>query len=273
MLFNRYSGVIKIYGDDYSDDVPALSLTLAGGGSFASGQTVNYGLSYIKSGWESDVAKDANVQVTSGYNAITISWTPVTGVSQYALWRWSGAVGRNTTYTNDGSGLAGAVELLTIIGSGSFTDTNVAALQTGLFRHKQWETSGRTLNFTTSAFISSPSAIVLMSGLTQYTTYHSYFLSKNNSGTNLLGPFYFVFHLNNNTAGNISGILIGLTNNAFTAGAVAVPRAVVSGLTAGNWYRFVLYVSGTAQPTSGYMTLQINTQTAYIDDVFWVAQS
>jgi len=275
-LFTRWSGVIKVFGDIYNNDVPMVSLAKATGGTMVSGQEMVYALSYFLSGWESDVGSSTNeLQMTSGFTAYGLSWTPVAGVAQYAVWRWSGTAGGGpdfATYQIIG-GLGQALQpmdLMAITSGSSFTDTNGVPLQTGHFRNRKWTTpTGGVSTADSTTFLTAPSALDMQS--TSVTNSHAFYLKKNVSGNSLIGPWWMVFHLRGG-AGNNYGLLLSQASDAKLSGTLLADSTTL-GTLANVWYRHAIYVSG--YNTSGWFNLQIvqGASTLIVDDVYIVAQS
>jgi hypothetical protein len=291
-LFNRYSGVIKVFGDPYNNDQPQPSCSLVAGGSLVSGSAYQYAISYNLSGWESDIGAYSGIQVTSGYGSVALSWSSITGVSQYFVWRWSGLFNDNGAPL----GLMAPMDLIKVATTNSFTDIGGAIVEGGLFRMRTWmggPFNNSVATTDTVHYLSPPESRdiyvpgSLYTPTTPQTWAHAYHLGTNLSGTSLLGPFYVVFHTDAlpTEGGNPSinpAWAINTANNVFMSGLVVADNPTLFAQAGGVWYRnaLILGSSGTLS-SSGYSTLQIQSTTTgvqaqitmAVDDVYIVALS
>ena len=283
-LFSRWSGVIKIFGDQYSNDQPTPSLSLGLGAGFVSGQAMSYAISYVMSGWESDISAPDNITTgtPSGANQISVSWNAITGAAQYFVWRWSGSA-ENTLMTTAAAPrgvISGTMDLQAVTTTNSYTDTDVAPARTVLYRHRNWQYATGVANATaindTTISLSTPQSRRISGGATGQVWAHSYYLQRNSSGTSLLGPFYMVFHARP-AAANAYAIHLQTGENTQTSGTAIADRASLSGILSPVWYRHavVLGTSGTLS-ARGKSAIQVINQTGdpvNIDDVFVCAAS
>ena len=282
-LFNRYSGLIRVFGDIYDNDVPVPSLALGLGVGFVSGQLMSYAISYIKSGWESDISAPANITTgtTSGANQISVSWTAITGVTQYFVWRWSGSADNTSMTTTPAAAvgrISGMMDLQAVTTTNSYTDIDAAAARAALYRHRTWQYATGAANAIaiqdSTISLSAPSSR-RVSGTSQVWA-HSYYLQRNASGTSLLGPFYGVFHARP-AAANVYAIHIQTGENAQTSGTAVADRAALSGILSSVWYRHVTMLGSSGSlSASGKVAIQVINQSddpVNLDDVFICAQS
>ena len=286
-LFNRYSGVIKVFGDIYSNDQPTPSNTLTAGGTLNNSGTYSYAVSYNLSGWESDVGATVSQTMNSGFGTNALSWSAITGVSQYFLWRFSGSADR-TLYSGvsaPNGGTLRSMDLIYASGDTSFTDNGVATLQSGLFRHRTWQTfqtsgttAGETATSDTAVYLTGPASRIFGGGGTNIVlrATHGYELNRNLSGTNLLGPFYGIFHARPRGTTLLAIALQGGVDGSASGTTIADATALNNQL-ANVWYRhtILLGASGTLS-ASGTIHIQTygNAQTAVnLDDVFICAIS
>jgi hypothetical protein len=273
VLFNRYSGVIKVFGDAYSNDQPQPTLTQGGVGTLAAAGTYSYGISYFLSGWESDIGVPSSLATNSG--AINLAWTGVAGVTQYVIWRWSGG----TDYTL--VTLSGTMDLVGLISGTSTTDSGITALQTGMYRHRTWQQDddGSKAGNTTSPFLSPPQARTINGDDAGSKYGHIYQLSKNLSGVSLLGPVYMIFHHRPSTIGAVSESIYQAGGGIVSGtGVLIAPQSIFNLITKNVWSRYGIYFSGIGQTAthSGQAVLQLGESvnwTDTIDDVYLVAAS
>lgn len=295
VLFNRWSGVIKVFGDIYSNDqpTPTASAGTPGSAAFDSGQAMRYAVSYMLSGWESDVgAPSASVSLTSGQN-ISVSWASVAGATQYFLWRWSGTTASLpadfTIYSGTTPPNAGTLRLMDLVYASnqlSFTDNNpVSVLGSGFFRHRTWQlfrisgtTDGTLVIADANVFLSPPQSRLQNNPGVVLRNTKSFQLNKNVSG-NLSGNYYLIIHTRNrnNLGSDTLSFMLSENNDASVSGTVIADETVFDQLLSGIWYRHCFYISGLS--SSGYITVQIgnlNTVAASrlnFDDVFIVSRS
>jgi hypothetical protein len=280
LLFNRYSGVIKVFGDQYSNDQPTPTVTQVSGTALGSG-SYSYAISYFLSGWESDISAPATFSINSGFANASLSWTGVAGVTQYAVWRWSGTT--DFSLTSNSSFLSGAMDLIALISGTSITDSGISAIQTGMLRHRTWADSDTDLTTTAAGtFLSPPQSRMAPSiGINPAPgfVFHGYQVGKNISGNTLLGPWYVIQHVK---ASTFYGLGLGQARNFATSGSVIADNPVFSRVATALWNRFGLYVSGgsaTFATNSGLVAVQWFlpsnrlSLTWNFDDVFVVANS
>lgn len=280
-LFNRYSGVIKVFGDIYNNDNPTPTASQGGVGTLTT-NNYTYAVSYVLSGWESDVSAPSNsISPISG--AVALSWTSIVGATAYYLWRWSGTADF-TRYSGFGSTiprtLSGTMDLVSIVTTNSDTDTGTQ-LRTGYYRNRFWSQSGGT-NFDasdTDIYLSAPQSRNSFASNPWVPLTHTFYLNRNASGTSLLGPFYCVFHKRERTTGdgNVHGIAIATGADAFASGTVIADTDAVGGILSGVWMRHVIMLGSSGQlSASGIVHVQFiggGNTVINLDDVFVVAQS
>ena len=287
-LFNRYSGVIKVFGDIYNNDQPAPSTSQVAGGTMNNSGVYSYAISYILSGWESDVGAATAITLNSGFGSVSVSWSVIAGAAQYFVWRWSGAGSTSGDYTlysgtsPPNGGLLRSMDLMAVTTVGSFSDTGGAALQSGLFRHRTWQqfrgigvADGGLASADAAIYLTSPQSRTWAANPAARET-HGYHIGKNASGTNLLGPFYMVVHIRSASIGGGTAILLNTSVDGSSSGTSIADVSALNNQLSGVWYRhtILLGASGSisASGTVHFQFLNANV-TQHYDDAFVVAVS
>lgn len=268
-LFNRYSGVIKVFGDIYSNDNPIPSVAQGTTGTLVNGQNYSYAISYILSGWESDVSA-AGGPTAPNSGSLAISWSAIAGATQYFVWRWADTIDF-TGYSGGTFGSLRVIGLAGVVTTNSYTDTG-GTLQAGMFRHRNWQRQGTTNAAVASVatYLSAPESRQL-TNLTFWA--HGYQLGKNASGTNLLGPFYMTLHYRFD--GPIDGVRLTSNNDGYISGTTIGDANALTNQVSGVWYRQAIQLgaSGTLS-SSGLVHVQLDTGgETNVDDIFVVTLS
>jgi len=278
LLFNRYSGVIKLIGETYNNDQPNFVFQTTSTGTFVPGQNMSYAATYLLSGWESDIGPAYNTTMSlSGQTSLgnKVTWV---GASEnptwYFIWRWSGATDLPASTNVSGQLM---LDLIAIV-SGSnttYTDNNGAVLQSGFYRGRAWS---NIYQVGTPTHYVSPLYSIEYYNLVG-PTYKNVFLSKSISGQVLIGPWLIEWHDYFGQGATPTGLLLSNAPSAATSGVVIAPNALgIYGLTAQNrWYRYCIFVSGSALSARGYVWIQkfigANIQLVNTDDTYIVALS
>lgn len=271
VVFNRYSGLIKVQGDDYSMDIPTPSLAPAygGAGNMASG-IYSYAFTYVKSGWESELGPAVAISLSGGSAnmGVDITFVPVAGISQYAIWRLSGGATDFGTYTSGAitSILAGA-DLVSVVAGSPYHDSGITLLSS----YMKPATWGDSRNVSDVATYLSPPAAKRVTGASGTNTYHTFFIKKNLSGTNLSGNWFVIFHTINSAQ---SKYISNLADRTVSGAIIVDYNAAASAEPIATWTRYCVYVSGTG--ASGYVLIQNSLNfvgTRQYDDVYVVSVS
>lgn len=286
-LFNRYSGVIKVFGDIYSNDQPTPSVGTAGAGTgtLVNAQSYSYAISYILSGWESDIGASANQAPISG--ALAVSWSSITGVTQYFVWRWSGT-SDFTLYSGNATPDAWLrlMDLLSVSTTTSYTDDGTSPVRTGMFRHRTWQNyttsgtaAGQQATTDGATYLSAPQSRLPANPGSAHRRIHSFQIGRNSSGTALLGPFYGTIHHRQvaQSGAAVFALAISTNNEASASGQTIADFDALTNRAAATWYRHSIMLGSSGSiSSSGLVHIQIPStgQTgANVDDIFICAVS
>ena len=272
-LFNR-DAHIRLFGTEYTDDIPNL-LAVSDSGSMSSGINFRYFLSYVRSGWESELGDSI---VFSGFSGggVTLNWTLVSNVQQYYVWRVRGpstapdGTGPTNVFPETTSGTLLPVQLLTVTTSGTFKDDGSAG--TATIRQRYWDRNAVPRpSYTTASKNSLPSSLRLDATNAPGDFTMGWPIRRNTSGTALSGPVYVTFALNPRAV-TITTFRRS-TTNAWTLGdTFAIPQ-VFSGQLTDVYHRYAFRLSGAQDSIqSGVAWFQIRGDHD-IDDYYVIAIS